>query len=271
MKKVILMLIPFLFLNGILSAQKISGTIFNSKGESLEFVNIGVRGKNMGTVSDQNGNYQLLLDNADDADSVRISCIGYHPVNISVSELRTPPNRDFYLKQRFFELAEIRISPKEYKNKILGVTTSSKMIQGGFSDNMLGYECGVLMKIKKSAVLETVNFNISACSFDSVFYRLNIYRQLGKNDFENILKTPIYLQLPESSLNETIRIDLKPYHIYVEGNTLISLEHIKDLGEGQLLFCAGFGNKTYHRKTSQGSWETVPIGLSISVEAKVEK
>jgi hypothetical protein len=77
--------------------------------------------------------------------------------------------------------------------------------------------------------------------------------------------------MPKEKINDVIQIDLEPYHIVVEGNFLVTLEHLRDLGEGHLNFCAAPGHKTWYRKTSQGSWETVPIGVSISVIADVEK
>jgi hypothetical protein len=64
---------------------------------------------------------------------------------------------------------------------------------------------------------------------------------------------------------------LRSKDILTNGDFLITLEHIKDLGEGHLLFCAGLGTKTYFKKTSQGKWEAVPVGVSISVVADVEK
>ena len=127
------------------------------------------------------------------------------------------------------------------------------------------------MKVKKTAFIKKVNINISNCSYDTIFYRLNIYKANGKNDFENILREPIYIKLPKESVKDEIEIDLQEKNIVVDGNFLVSLEHVKNLGPGNLYFCAGLSNKTYFRKTSQGKWETAPVGISISVVADVEK
>lgn len=70
---------------------------------------------------------------------------------------------------------------------------------------------------------------------------------------------------------DEIQIDLQDKNIIVEGDFLITLEHIKNLGEGHLLFSAGFKAKTYYRKTSHGKWDTAPVGISISVIADVEQ
>ena len=56
----------FLFLvssNMLLYGQTISGTVFEMNTEiPVEYVNIGILGKNNGTVSDQNGRYTLQIN-----------------------------------------------------------------------------------------------------------------------------------------------------------------------------------------------------------------
>ena len=157
-----------------------------------------------------------------------------------------------------------------YKKK-LGVTTRNKSFSAGFKDNQLGHELGIMMKVKKTAFIQKVNLNFNQCTYDSILYRLNIYKVNGKMDFENILTKPIYIRLPKSKLNETVTIDLTSYNLMVQGNFLVALEHIKDMGPGILHFSCSLTQKTYYRKTSQGTWDTAPIGVSISVDAKVEK
>ena len=57
--------------------------IFNGKvldaatGQALEYANIGVRGKNIGGISFQNGEFSIDLSSAAKQDVVRISYIGY--------------------------------------------------------------------------------------------------------------------------------------------------------------------------------------------------
>jgi hypothetical protein len=237
----------------------------------IEYVNIGIVGKNIGTVSDVNGNFSLTIDIQHNNDTLLISCLGYFPKSIKVEDFIKSIKTDIKLDEKVTELPKVIVLPKKYKNKRLGISTQSKSIQAGFKENQLGYECGVMMKIKKSAILENVNINIAFCTYDSIFYRLNIYKVLNDKTFENILQKPIYIKMSKNEIKNEIKVDLSQSPIIVNGNTLITLEHIKNLGSGQLNFCAGFSGKTYYRKTSQGNWESAPIGVSISVDAKVEK
>lgn len=267
-----LIILIFILNCNLISGQNISGIVINEKSKlPIEYVNIGIAGKNIGTVSNVNGKYNLLIDSQFDNDTLLFSCIGYLPFSIKIADLKKVDHKNVFLEEKVYEINEIIIRPKIFKQKILGVTTNSKRIQAGFKDNLLGYECGILMKVKKSAVIKSVNISVCECSYDTIFFRLNIYKVHGKINFENILSNPIYINLPKDKVKDKIVIDIQSQHIGVDGDFLVTLENVKDLGKGKLFFCAGLMDKTYYRKTSQGEWLTLPIGISLSIDAEVEK
>lgn len=251
--------------------QSIVGNIVSqSSKRPVEYVNVGINGKNIGTVSDINGNFKIDIDSQLDEDSLLFSSIGYVPKFIKIKELRNA-NIEVALKEKVYEIKPVVVKPRIYKQKTLGVKTRFKKIAAGFKDNLLGYEMGIIMKVKKSARIKSVNLNLSVCAYDSLFYRLNIYKVTGPLMFENILESPIYLNLAKDEVKETVRVNLEKYNLVMEGDFLVTIEHVKDLGDGRLYFCAGLKEKTYYRKTSQGEWKTAPVGISISVDADVEK
>lgn len=251
--------------------QVISGVVVNDKnGETIEYTNIGIVGKDVGTVSDYQGKFSLDISSQYDDDSLLFSSIGYFPKQIKVSELRKG-NAKVALMEKVYEIKPVVVKPRVYKPKTLGISTHSKMASAGFENNLLGYEMGIIMEVKKTAKVKNVNLNISVCSYDSLFYRLNIYKVTGPLKFENVLESPIYLSLTKNDVKETVRVNLEKYNLVMEGDFLVTIEHVKDLGEGRLYFCAGLKEKTYYRKTSQGEWKKAPVGISISVDADVEK
>jgi hypothetical protein len=267
-----LLIIVLFFIDISIFGQEYSGFAFNSKDKSpIEFVNIGVVGKNIGTISDKNGKYSLSIDNKFYNDTIRFSCIGYKSYSARVADFKRLLEKNILLDEKLYELNEVIVSPKIFKDKTLGYNSHSRAIQGGFKENRLGYECGVLLKIKKTAILKKINLNVAYCRYDTIFYRINFYKVTGKMEFENILIKPIYIQTPKDKIKDKITVDLSSENIHVNGNCLVTIEQIKDLGNGNLWFCATFPGKTYYRKTSQGIWETAPIGLNISVDAKIEK
>ncbi|HAN17759.1 MAG TPA: hypothetical protein DCQ24_03700 [Bacteroidales bacterium] len=268
----LLILVLLIISCNTITGQNISGVVLNATNKQpVEFVNIGIVGKNVGTVTDLNGKFNFFAGSEFANDTILFSMIGYNPLLVKIADLNKNAGNEVLLEEKTYEIAEVIIKPKKIKQQTLGVTTKFKKIAAGFKDNLLGYECGILINVKKTAFIKKVNINISVCSYDTIFYRLNIYKVRGTMDFENILREPIYIKMPKESVKDEIQIDLQSRNIVVDGDFLITLEHIKDLGNGYLHFCAGLTEKTYYRKTSQGKWETVPVGISISVIADVEK
>jgi len=272
MKKVLFLVsILFLALTSLCGQNIISGIVLNETRKApAEYVNIGIVGKNIGTVADENGKFNLLIESQYQNDSLLFSCIGYEPYSVKISDIKQ--DCIINLKEKSYLLEGIVVRPRAFKERVLGITSNSKFMIMGFQNNKLGYECGLLMKVKKAAVIKKVNVNIATCNYDSIFYRLNIYEVNGKNDFENILREPIYVSASkEEILKDGLQIDLEAENIIVNGDFVVTLEHIRDLGNAGIWFCTSMKQKTYFRKTSQGSWETAPVGISMSVVADVEK
>ena len=250
---------------------RITGSVLDAENNlPVEYVNIGIVGKNIGTVSDKSGQFNLLIETQYLNDSLLFSCIGYESYFVKISDIKE--NDIILLKEKSFLLNEVVVVPRIFKEQVFGITAKSGIGVTGFENNNLGYECGLLMKNKKRAKIKSVKVNISSCTYDTIFYRLNIYEIKEKGGFENILTEPIYvIASKEDILNSSLQVDLAEQNIVVNGNFLVTLEHIRDLGKGGLWFPATLKQKTYYRKTSQGKWETVPIGISLSVIANVEK
>lgn len=255
-----------------LMGQTIQGVVYQSGTEKpVDYANVGISGKNVGTVTDALGRFSLYIAPEFNSEVLLISLLGYTLLQVKVAELRKNAVNTLYLEEKVIALKEVVVKPRKVKEKVLGVTTQSKAIMAGFKDNLLGYEAGILMKVKKSAVIKKVKINIAQCSYETIFFRLNVYAVDGKKSFTNILREPIYIDIKGSSIKDEIQLDLSDKNIVVEGDFLVTLEHVKDLGPGFLHFCSKLSSKTYYRKTSQGQWLTVPIGVGISVVADVEQ
>jgi len=271
MKGNLIVYVIFIFSCNLVYGQTdISGIVFSESGkQAIEYVNIGIAGKNIGTVTNEKGEYRLIVEPQHTDDLLLFSCIGYETFSCKIAELEKMG--DVYLKEKTYNLDQVIIKPRIFKEELLGVKTKSKRISAGFEHNMLGYECGIRMYAQKSAILKKVAINIARCSYDTIFYRLNVYKVSNEMDFINILQKPIYISASSDILQETFSINLEPYDIIIDGDFLVTLEHIKELGEGALVFCADKKHKTYFRKTSQGEWQMAPVGISISVVADIEK
>ena len=79
-----LIFLLLILISNPLFGQTFSGTVIDSKSNlPIEFVNIGIVGKNIGTTSDIRGNYNISIDSLFDNDSLLFSCIPPFPQLIS--------------------------------------------------------------------------------------------------------------------------------------------------------------------------------------------
>lgn len=273
MSKLLIVFMTALF--GILTNQVFSQNIRsivadeNTK-QPIAYANIGVVGKSIGTVSNEEGQFSLTVPSTLGKDSLKISVVGYHAFVSTIQKISDNLLDTVYLKKAIINLKEVVIRPKNFTNKTFGITTDAKNITAGFAGKSLGYEAGVLMKNKHKAYLQKIKLHFTT-AYDTLFYRINIYKPTKRKDFENLLSEPIYFEVSKEDLTNPVVIDVASRNIVIEGKFLVTMEIVKDLGKGNLYFSAALFRKTYYKTTSQDAWKTIPAGVSISVDALVEK
>jgi len=245
-----------LFIPGILFSQPQKGRVLSVETNSgIGFVNIGIIGKNIGTVSDENGNFSLLLDNIYNNDSLRFSMIGYESRSFLISGFKSDSVRNVYLKPVVYNLSEVKVVYRKPRAIRLGTEVLSNDLRSGFAYNNLGSELGVKVHAKGKVILQELYLNVAICTYDSVTYRLNIYQSSDQVEYKNILTVPIYISFSKDDIDKVITFDISKYSIVAEGDVLIALELYKELGEGRLLFHTQFfTGSTFHRKASEGKW-----------------
>ncbi len=229
--------------------------VLKETNSGVAYVNIGVIGSNIGTVTDASGNFSIILDNKYDKDSIRFSMIGYDSRSFLVSSFKRDTISLVFLTPRSYTLPEIKVVYRKPRETRLGLRIEESSLRCGFASNDLGSELGVKLKVRGFVKLKDINFNVAVCTFDSVTYRLNIYEEQNNGEYRNILSRPIYITFSKDKINKVISFDLTNYSILVSGNILVALELYRDLGEGRLLFHTEFfSGSTFHRKTIEGNW-----------------
>jgi hypothetical protein len=263
------LLVIICLLSKTVFADNISGLIIDAQsGKPVDYVSIGISGKNKGTVSDYNGKFSIHLTADFNNDTLRFSKIGYNSNWILISELKAGSVNTIKLSPKSYELKEVEVLSKFLVTKTLGVTTSSRFLSLGVEENSpLGFELGILMKNKKPGIIKQVKINIAEITYDTLFFRLNIYTKKGEN-YETILNRPIYFQLSRQDIKNTIVINLRSENIEVKEDFLVAVENVKSLGKGRFYFCCGLKSNTLTRNTSEDSWYSIPFGISISADVE---
>ena len=132
-----------------------SGKIVDAEtGVGLSYVNIGVIGKEIGAVSDREGDFQLDLAESHLADTLRISMIGYESKVIPVKALLQPgTTTTIRLKEAVSELDEVVLTAREWKRKTLGNKTESNFIGHLFHYDQMGKEMGIRMNVGRQPLI----------------------------------------------------------------------------------------------------------------------
>lgn len=247
----------------------ISATVVDAEDRSLlAYVYVGIPGKDIGTITRDDGGFRLDVDPQFEMDSLVFSMAGYEKQYIRVKDIPAV----ILLRRRSGSLKEAVVTAGARRKKILGNKTTSSTVGVGFPTRFLGAEIGVKMSLGKTPRrLETFRCHIYATRVDSAVFRLNIYRLTGGSP-ENILERNVFLSVGKTPGDYSI--DLSGLDLALSGDILVSLELVRSYsavpGPGAVYFSAAlFNSGTWRRQTSQAEWKKAHgFGVGFNVEVR---
>jgi hypothetical protein len=234
----------------------------------VEFANVGIVSKAFGTVTNEKGEFTLNVPDSLADQKIRISLLGYKTKDIPVKNLSGKTT--VFLSEAAYNLNEVAVKPRKTKHKVLGNKTTSKMSICGFTSNTLGCEMGVKLNVKhKETWLKKLSFNIATNVYDSLIFRVNIYKKNKDGDPGDNLLTKSLFVVPPSKTG-LVEVDISKLYLFVDEDVFVSLEWIKDFGDTKGLYfsCELFGG-TWYRQASQDKWNhlaAVGVGVWVDVE-----
>lgn len=223
----------------------ISGIIKDKSTEQpIPYASIGVIGKNYGTLSDQNGIFELKIPVFIDTDTLRVSAIGYENVSILKTEIKGIKNNLFLLVPVVYDLTEVKVKPKNVQYKILGTGDYSKRNCTAFigkEENWKGEQAAIQANNKPDLTVyfESFSFYIIKNDYpDSLKFRAMFY-EVGQNGYpgKTFLKKPIIFKT--NVKQGEVQVDLKDYSISTIGDFFISLECLEEKMESAKFCFAG--------------------------------
>lgn len=246
----------------IYAFQTIRGVVINGDDSPIPYVNIGIAGKSIGTVSKSDGTFKLALKLTAEnrMDTLRFSVIGFKTVGIRLDELELN-NFKVRLEREVYELDNIKVISDIPKSRTLGIKRRSLMnISAIVEDENLGSEFVNLFLNDKKARIDRFRVLITKNPFPVSYFRVNIYNEEDEAPGKNILKENIFVEYDK--VNGWLDVDLREYDIYIEGNFFAGIEWIEEVEniEERRLFIGGklIGPKrTWVREVSQSEWEKV--------------
>lgn len=248
-------------------------------GHPLPYASVGVLHRPAGTVANGEGNFVLAVPGQFDADSLRVSLVGYQSYTATVAQFRQrlcgAERACPVALKASTELAEVVVRPRgRAVRRVLGNTVATPGVAQRFADNVLGNQVGQRIRSQYPAMLEQVSFKISSCTYDSLFYRLNVY-PLGPDgrpdERRNLLPEAVYVRVAKAQTATRICMDLSRYQLWLapRQEVAVCLELVRNLGPGKLWFAATFpyGGPVFEKDAGVGGeWSREgAFGAALSV------
>lgn len=248
----------------------LSGTVREAGSRSpLAYVNIGLEGLSVGTVTDEQGTFRLFVPEtaSQPGAMLRISSLGYATVRLPFEGMQEEDPLEIFLQPEAIALEEVVLSalPAFSGEEMVGNPLQNARDFAYWKDSLaLGAE--LASRIRASRELRKLNtffFNIMENPADSLLLRLNIY-DLPKNGTgmganRNRSGKGILYVLRRGT--QQAAIDLEPFDIWVTGDFIASLELLDVYGSDRIALtlpaAEQVGGATYRRYASQGKWEQI--------------
>lgn len=261
MKLLSLLLVFLCICRSNVQSQVIHGKVLNVDTQlPLAYVNIGIMGRDIGTISDESGNFVLNPSILPAEAKVRFSMIGFESRIFDISSFYD--NITITLTEVPTLLNEVIVSSSAKRELQLGETTNTKKHLAGWGGYGVGAgsERGIRIDSEQFPLYPKVlGVNIARNAYDSILLRFHI-RYLD-NDL------PAKEILPENLLHifkgasGSVIIDISKYNLTIDKPVSVSVEWVKAWGscKGASCFLQFSVNPSkgtlYMKEASDGVWK----------------
>jgi len=275
MKRTILILI-FLSLSTISFSQELllKGKIFDSKTASpIVYCNIGVLNKDLGTLSNANGEFLLNFEKISEKDTILFSHLGYETIKIGFDKLkeRLRKNDTLFLDSNTIILDEVKIKNYDFSKKMtFGYDFKHPRVSYEFIDFKSGSEICRYFENKNTLLIEKLIFQVNDNELKNLKLRVNFYDVKNGKPNNKLNDTDIFINTKHHK--GRLKFDLTNYKLIIDTNFFVSLEAVDVQGNGVFLFGGEwYGGKVFYKRSSHDEWRiNEPHSIAFRLKTKTE-
>jgi hypothetical protein len=171
---------------------ELSGKILNRKDKSpVEFASIYIHNKNIGTLSNEDGNFTIKLPKESADDSVYFSRVGYKPLKIKTGDLL--PNRNIiFLDVNSIQLKEVMVKPIDLNNVLKRAIENIPRNYSRVPLMLIAFYRETIKQNNDYVGLSEAILNIYKASYNNYLNdQVSIYKA-RKNQFEKQMDTVVF-------------------------------------------------------------------------------
>ncbi|AZI39476.1 carboxypeptidase-like regulatory domain-containing protein [Epilithonimonas vandammei] len=269
-------LYPCVTRNLIFSHKTISGTVISKDdNHPIPYAKIGIVNSNYGIQADENGKFQIKLDDISKDKELIVAVAGYKQFRSSVEDFVKTNPHNIYLYEKVTNIQDVVMTPKNYKDKNLGVNSKSKSIM--FTPNMekgnsVVEETAVEFSSNKKLKITKINMNFSRFeSTTPIKVRYTIYDEKDGKPNNLILSKDIIATINKDDLDDfTYSLDVTNEKIWLEGKFFVGIQFIGQ-SNGKVALSGALFRSGYYR-SFYGNWEKIGMAApAINIDVKVQK
>ncbi|HEY5370585.1 MAG TPA: carboxypeptidase-like regulatory domain-containing protein [Hanamia sp.] len=238
---------------------KIGGTVKQSDSSILSYVNVGIKLKSVGTVSNESGQFGVEIPKQFLKDTLTFSYVGFEELNVPIQSIVHSSIHVFVLKSKTTQLAEIVIKSKELKQRKIGTKSHNPFLwgtaQSKASNDIIEFAKFINIKNKVSRIQSVHIYLGGGVTIDSATFRINFYNVANGLPVDKIVDKNIIERMVIKK--GWLTIDLTKEKIVLDQNFFVSFEFMPEQKFSKYGFSYGaqFGGNYVSRNSSLGNWE----------------
>ena len=220
------LLLAFLFLPACVHAQErvsVRGRIIDEKGNAVEYVQVGVPKRQIGTISSVDGHFEISIP----PDTLEFFHVSYKTASYPV----TGDADDVVIVLHEQELPPAVFIGGNTKEKYLihpGVKINERIGGADFyrpGGGGKGAELGCIAKVRKPFLIKDIQFTILDNHIPGCVASVNVYRIEGDPEtFINVLHKPIYVNIIESDSRQDYSVQPDEIILLEPGKYFVAIQ-----------------------------------------------
>ena len=243
---------------------KVTGHVVNERGETVEYVSIGIEEDSVGVISDVQGHFTLTIP-AGRRDELTFTHVSYQTATIPYTTYVDGHELTVTLRDKVVELAEVVVGKKSKPHTLSGKSWL-RTGTAGFAGSLKGdVEWGPIFENRKDYLLTDIMVPIATCKYEECLLSFNCYEVRDKK-LVNVLNKPIYKRVTPSDNGKQLYVSpeetivLKGKKKYCVTVCLVDMK-----GDGALYFPANL-KSSYVRNKVKGKMKKLPACPTIIVK-----
>lgn len=152
----------------------VKGHVVNERGETVEYVSIGIEEDSVGVISDAQGHFTLTIP-AGRQDELAFTHVSYQTATIPYTTYADGHELIVTLKDKVTELAEVVVDKKNKPQTLSGKSWIRASTTGFVGTHKGDVEWGPIFKNRKDYLLTDIMIAVTTCKYEECLLSFNCY------------------------------------------------------------------------------------------------